>query len=72
MNQSALQNETGFELVNSTDSSYNTPLHLAAENGSIEAVEILLHLAKKRIKIEAKNGLQKTPMLLAASKGHIK
>lgn len=65
-----LQNEKGFELINSTDSSYNTPLHLAAEQGNIEAVEVLLQLAKKRIKIDAKNGVHKTPMHLAASKGH--
>jgi ankyrin repeat protein len=58
-------------LVNSTDSSYNTPLHLAAENGNIEAVDVLLQIAKKRIKVNAKNGVQKTPMLLAASRGHI-
>lgn len=57
--------------MNSTDSSYNTPLHLAAENGNIEAVDVLLQIAKKRIKVDAKNGGQKTPMLLAASKGHI-
>jgi len=65
---SALRNEKGFELINSSDSSYNTPLHLAAENGNIEAVEVLLH---KCIKLDAKNGAKKTPMLLAASNGHI-
>ena len=57
--------------MNSTDSNYNTPLHLAAFKGNLEAIEELLKSASGAIKIDAKNELGKTPIHLAATKGHI-
>lgn len=66
-----MKNRDGFKLVNSTDSSYNTPLHLAASNGNQESVEELLKSAMAAVKIDAKNELNKTPIHLAASKGHV-
>ena len=66
------EKEKGHELINSTDASYNTPLHLAAHKGNIEAVEVLLRKSNKTaIRVDAKNELNKTPTHLAASEGHI-
>ena len=70
--QCVLKNESGLKLINSTDSIYNTPLHLAAARGNVEAVGILLRESSKSIKADAKNELNKTPTHLAAAKGHIK
>ena len=68
--QEIMKNKDGFKLFKSTDTNYNTPLHLAASKGNIEAVELFLQ-ASHRIKVNAKNELNKTPMHLAASKGHV-
>ncbi len=57
-------------LINSTDSSNSTPLHLAAQEGNVDSVEMLINLAKS-IKIDAKNELNKTPIHLAATRGHV-
>ena len=66
--QATLKNAKGARLVNSTDSSYNTALHLAAAEGNIEVVRELLK--SPRILTDAKNELKKTPTHLAATKGH--
>lgn len=67
-----MKNKDGIKLVNSTDSNYNTPLHLAASEGNEEAVgEILRAKSKANIKIDSKNELSKTPIHLAAAKGHV-
>lgn len=66
--QTALRDARGGRLVNSTDSSYNTALHLAAAAGNMGAVrELLTH---PRTFIDSKNEFKKTPTHLAASKGH--
>lgn len=62
--------EKGRELINSTDSNYNTPLHLAALKGNIEAIGVLLKSTKTNVKVDAKNEVNKTPTHLAASEGH--
>lgn len=69
--QCILEDKRGLEMINSTDTSYNTPLHLGAWNGSIEAIVVLLRVGKSSIKVERKNEFNKTPAHLAASKGHI-
>ena len=45
----------------------NTPLHVAAENGDLEAVQALV--ATERIDSNAENEEGHTPLDLAASKG---
>lgn len=66
-----MKNKEGLKLVKSTDTGYNTPLHLAAKEGNEEAVgELLKSHSKTHIRIDAKNELNKTPIHLAASRGH--
>lgn len=66
------EEEAGHELINSTDSSFNTALHLAAQKGNIEAVDILLRKSNKTsVRVDAKNEVNKTPTHLASSEGHI-
>lgn len=56
-------------MVNSTDSNYNTALHLAAAGGKMEGVRELL--TSSGIFPDAKNDMKKTPAHLAAAKGHV-
>jgi ankyrin repeat protein len=66
-----MKNKEGLKLVKSTDTSYNTPLHLAAKEGHEEAVaELIKSSYSTHIKIDAKNELNKTPIHLASSRGH--
>lgn len=67
--QAALKDVKGTKLVNSTDSNYNTALHLAALEGNVEIVKELLKSSK--ILVDSKNELKKTPTHLAAAKGHV-
>lgn len=47
----------------------NTPLHIAAEKGNLEAlVQLLEHFS---VKSDVKNVFGKTAMHLAAEKGHV-
>ena len=69
--QEIMKNKDGFKLFKSTDTNYNTPLHLAASKGNREAVELFLQSSHRSIKVDTKNELNKTPMHLAASKGHV-
>lgn len=66
--QTALRDAQGGKLVNSTDSNYNTALHLAAAAGNIGAVRELL--AHPSTFVDSKNEFKKTPTHLAASQGH--
>jgi len=47
---------------------FNTPLHLAAENGNTECVQELLRC--DNIRLEAKNNKKRTPLHCAAVNGH--
>ena len=55
--------------MNSTDIQHNSPLHLAAANGSIDCIETLLGC--EGICTDKKNDKNKTPMHMAAENGHI-
>ena len=68
--QCILKIKDGYELVTSTDCSYDTPLHEAALKGNIDCVNVLLTLARATIRVDAKNELNRTPLHLAASLGH--
>lgn len=67
--QTILRDPKGTRLVNSTDSNYNTALHLAASGGKIGAVRELL--TSIGIYPDAKNDMKKTPAHLAATNGHV-
>ncbi len=55
------------DLVNAIDSDGLTPLHLAAEYGHRQIVELLL---QEGADINAKSGFKRTPLHFAASSGH--
>ncbi len=55
------------DLVNAVDSDGLTPLHLAAEHGHRQIVELLL---QEGADINAKSGFKRTPLHFAASSGH--
>lgn len=59
--------EEDRDLINAVDSDLKTPLHLAAEHGYIDMVELLL---EKGADINAKEGFKRTPLHFAASSGH--
>ena len=59
------------ELYKSTDTSSNTCLHIAAQNGHLECVKVLWnHRDELGLKLQKKNALLKTAMHLAAENGH--
>lgn len=54
-----------------TDTSSNTCLHTAAQNGHLECIQVLWnHRVKLGLKLQTKNALLKTAMHLAAENGH--
>jgi len=55
------------DLVRAVDSEGITPLHLAAEHGRQQIVELLL---EKGADVNAKSGFKRTPLHYAASSGH--
>ncbi|KAL3321290.1 hypothetical protein Ciccas_000046 [Cichlidogyrus casuarinus] len=66
----SLQTEDFSTLVNQGDSNNCTPLHIAAGNGGIEAVKLLLE--SKKINTLAREYQGKTALHLAAQNGHLK
>ena len=70
-NRSELGDQLYKQLYNITDTSFNTCLHIAAQNGHLECVKVLWnHRAKLGLKLQTKNALLKTAMHLAAENGH--
>lgn len=63
-----MSNQTGLKLCRTVDSSHNTPLHVAAAKGNIGAIKLLL---VTKVKVDARNELNKTPMHLASQNGHV-
>lgn len=57
----------GSILIKSTDSHKNSVLHVAANENSLSAVSVLM---EKKVESHIKNVAEKTPMHLAAEKGH--
>ena len=58
-------------LYKTTDTSFNTCLHIAAQNGHLESVQMLWKFQDKLgLQLQAKNVLLKTSMHLAAENGH--
>ena len=59
-------------MLSVTDTSQNTPLHVAAEKGHVEPLEMILKERSKDIKFktDGKNISRKTAMHLAAENGH--
>ena len=57
----------GPKLVKSTDSYKNSVMHVAARDNDISAMTVLMEL---QVKSDIKNVDGKTPMHLAAEKGH--
>ena len=62
--QCILKIEYGYELVTSTDYSYDTPLHEVALKGNIEYVNVLLTLASATIRVDAKTSSTKLHFIL--------
>uniref|UniRef100_A0A1X7V011 Uncharacterized protein n=1 Tax=Amphimedon queenslandica TaxID=400682 RepID=A0A1X7V011_AMPQE len=60
--------EWGSELVNTPDTTHNTPLHIAAKKGHINSLKILLKAS--HLKVDARNEAERTPLHLAAEAGH--
>ena len=59
------------ELYKSTDTSSNTCLHIAAQNGHLECIKVLWEDRDNLgIELDRKNALLKTAMHLAAEHGH--
>ena len=57
----------GRALCRAADSVQNTPLHIAAKNGHLAEVNVLLTVD---VKVDARNDVGKTPLHLAAEAGH--
>lgn len=62
----------GAKLCSTPDSYYNTPLHIAAKLGHLDAVRVLIGNSMGQVKLDSKNDLGKTAMHLAAEFGHVR
>ncbi len=60
-----------YKLFNATDKGSNTPLHIAVEMGNTKCVKFLIN-QDEIVNREAKNKERRTPMHIAAIKGHEK
>lgn len=59
----------GCKLRRATDDEGNTPLHIAAKYGNLEALRTLL---EGNLQLYDSNKCGKTPIHMAAERGHIK
>ena len=66
--QMILNSRLARKLCSVADSNLHTPLHIAAKNGHLEAVKLLIK--HKIIKQYAKDCLSKTALHLAIENGH--
>lgn len=66
--QMILNSRLARKLCSVADSNLHTPLHIAAKNGHLEAVKLLIKY--KIIKQYAKDCLSKTALHLAIENGH--
>ena len=57
-------------LYKTMDTSSNTCLHIAAQNGHLECIKVLWNDRDLNIELDKKNALLKTAMHLAAENGH--
>jgi ankyrin repeat protein len=70
--QAVVKDSIGAKLCATPDSYYNTPLHIAAKRGHLDAVRLLINNTLGLVKLDAKNDLGRTPMHLAAQFGNIR
>ncbi len=68
--QDILKLPGGLDLARSTDARLFTPLHVAARNGHLQCVEVLLQY-RTAIRIDAKDESNRTPLHYAAARGHV-
>ncbi|KAL5457261.1 hypothetical protein EMCRGX_G034508 [Ephydatia muelleri] len=62
-----LSHPIGAKLCSTADAAQNTPLHIAAREGKLDVVSILLRIG---VQVDARNEVNKTPIHLAAENGH--
>ncbi|KAL5486880.1 hypothetical protein EMCRGX_G019417 [Ephydatia muelleri] len=62
-----LSHPIGAKLCSTADAAQNTPLHIAAGEGKLGVVSILLRVG---VQVDARNEVNKTPIHLAAENGH--
>ncbi|KAL5457262.1 hypothetical protein EMCRGX_G034509 [Ephydatia muelleri] len=62
-----LSHPIGAKLCSTADAAQNTPLHIAAREGKLDVVSILLRVG---VQVDARNEVNKTPIHLAAENGH--
>ena len=65
--QCLLSHPIGAKLCSTADAAQNTPLHIAAREGKLDVVSILLCIG---VQVDARNEVNKTPIHLAAENGH--
>ena len=61
----------GSQLRRESDDDGNIPLHIAAENGNLAAIKVLLEGDSITSEMYLRNNSGKTPLHMAAEGGHI-